>query len=194
MSKVIEGESKAPKLRPNTALQTTNPDPTGVRMIEQACADYALQLQDIWAAAQKRSEEAWAKYVGEAEAIYNAAATRFEELYRGYLSAVEKITAAEDPQSVAEAEYNELVRKAKEVWTPADNSKLYEAYSRYVNEYREAWSAENARPRCDDAYRSYIAAVQKGWGAVDANALSASKLAAIGDSLRTAASWGSALA
>src|ERR1041385_6765068 len=128
------GTRQNPKLRPNAALPTTNPDPTGVRMIDQACADYALQREDIWAAAQKRSEEAWAKYVGEAEAIYNAAATRFEELYRGYLSAVEKITAAEDPQSVAEAEYNELVRKAKEVWTPADNSKLYEAYSRYVNE------------------------------------------------------------
>lgn len=190
MSKVIEAEPKGPKPRPNVALQTTNPaDVTGVRLIEQAFADYVLQLRDIWAAAQKRSEEAYAKYLSEVEEIYRAAFKRFEELYRSYLSAVEKMSA-EDPQSVAEAEYNELVRKAKEVWTPADNTRLFEAYSRYVNEWREAWSTENSRGRFEEAYRGYLAAVQKGWGAVDINAVSASNLGAIGESIRTAAGWG----
>lgn len=190
MSKVIEAEPKGSKQRPNVALQTTKPaDVTGVRLIEQAFSDYVLQLRDIWATAQKRCEEAYAKYLSEVEEIYRAAYKRFEELYRSYLSAVEKISA-EDPQSVAEAEYNELVRKAKEVWTPADNTKLFEAYSRYVNECREAWSTENSRGRFEEAYRGYLAALQKGWGAVDINAVSPSHLGAIGESIRTAAVWG----
>ena len=191
MSKVIEAEPKGSKPRStNVALQTTDaPDLTGVRLIEQAFADYAHQLRDIWAEAQKRSQEAYAKYVGEGEQIHGAGRKRFEELYRSYLSAMEKIATAEDPKSVGEAEFNELARKAKEVWTPADNTKLYEAYTRYQNECRAAWSAENSRGRFEEAYRGYVAAVQKGWGAVDIHALSASKLAAIGASIQTAAGW-----
>ena len=196
MSKAIEPEPKGPKQPSNVALQTTyTADSTGLRLIEQAFVDYALQLREIWAAAQKRSDEAYAKYLSEVEEVYRAAFKRFEELYRSYLSAVEKLATAEDPKSVAEAEDNELVRKGKEVWTPADNTKLFEAHSRYLNEWREAWSAENSRGRFEEAYRGYLAAVQKGWGAADINAVCPSKLAAIGESIRTAAGWaGSTLA
>src|SRR5436309_4077831 len=132
MSKVIEAEPKGQKQRPpSVALQTTS-DLTGVRLIEQAFADYMLQLRDIWADAQKRSAEAYAKFLSEAEELYRSAGKRFEALYRSYLSSHEKLSAAEDPQSLVEAELNELVRQAKEVWTPADNSRLFEAYSRYL--------------------------------------------------------------
>lgn len=189
MSKVIEADPKGPKQRPpNVALESTA-DLAGERLIEQAFTDYLLQLRQVWDEAQKRSAEAYAKYLSEVEGIYRNAGKRYEELYRDYLNSVEKVVAAEEPQSLAEAEDRELVRKCNQVWTPADDLKLFEAASRYLNALREAWSAENSRGRFEETYRGYLLAVQKGWNAIDAKAVSPTNLATIGQSIQTAAGW-----
>jgi hypothetical protein len=194
MPKVIEEERKTPNQHStNIALQTNkSADLTGVRLIEQAFADYLLQLQNIWAEAQKLSEEAYAKYLKEVEEIYCTGAKRVEGLYRSYLSSVEKIAAAEDQESIAETEYTALMHKGKGVWTPADNSKLFDAYCRYSRESHAVWSAENLRGRFEKAYRGYLAAVQKGWDAMEVSRVSPAKLVAIGESIRTAACWAGA--
>lgn len=189
MSKVIEADPKGQKQRPTSDALESTADLVGERLIEQAVTDYLLQLRKVWDEAQERSAEAYAKYLGEVEEIYRNAGKRYEELYRYYLNSVEKVVAAEDPQSIAEAEDKELVRKGNQVWTPADDLKLFEAASRYMNALQEAWSAENSRGRFEEAYRGYLLAVQKGWNAIDAKAISPTNLAAIGQSIQTAASW-----
>jgi hypothetical protein len=148
-----------------------------------------LELQEIWSRAQRASADAYETYIREVEEVYKNAGERYQNLHRGFWESVQELAEGEEGQKQAQSAYEDFVRKGNEVFGPAEYLKLFEAYSRYLHAVRTAWSADTVRSQLEEAYRSYLTALKRSWDELDTKVLNAANLAAIGNSLRSAACW-----
>lgn len=176
-------QDEKPPVRGGASLST---DAVSVlRPFEEAYVSYMLELQEVWTNAQIQSEDAQRTYLRELEEIYSNVRRRYEDSHRARLNSLREKSGSEEGQEESQIEPEKL----QTGWGPEEELACFEAYSRYIKALEDAWNADNARARFEKAYRTYLLALTRAWGQVNADNLSWYYLSIISQSINTAASW-----
>lgn len=136
---------------------------------------------------RKRSEDAYREYLAAMQKAQGSEDAREKAAvaYRNYLAAIQDVQRPGELWQTSEDAFREYEKAVRNVYSPKVALSSFDTYNNYVRSIEEI--NKQLAASYEDIYRAYQKAIRKTWTSVGTDDVDASSLAAIGQSMISAA-------